>query len=59
VCGHQDPGEAHLRLSDNTLRIFCSSCGAFVTITMSEEQAGAIRRCSSTLSAIGTSPAMR
>jgi transcription elongation factor Elf1 len=57
VCGHQDPGEAHLRISDNTLRIFCSACGAFVTITLSERQAGAIRRCSATLSAVGEPPA--
>ena len=53
ACGHQDPGDAHLQMSDNTLRIFCSACGAFVTITMSEEQAEAIRRCSATLSTIG------
>jgi transcription elongation factor Elf1 len=59
VCGHHDPGEAHLRISDNTVRIFCSACGAFVTITMSQEQAGAVRRCSATLSAIGVQPAMR
>jgi transcription elongation factor Elf1 len=44
ACGHQDPGEAHPQMSDNTLRIFCSGCGAFVTITMTEEQAEAIRR---------------
>jgi len=58
VCGHRDPGQAHLRISDNTLRIFCSACGAFVTITMSDEQAGAIRRCSATLSAIEGPPAV-
>lgn len=52
ACGHQDPGEAHLRISDNTVRIFCSACGAFVTITLSDEQAQAIRRCSATLSTI-------
>jgi transcription elongation factor Elf1 len=53
VCGHQDPDEAHLRISDNTLRIFWSACGAFVTTALSEQQAGAIRRCSATLSAVG------
>ncbi len=53
ACGHQDLGSAHLRISDGTLRIFCSSCGAFVTITLSEAQAQAIRRCSGTLSAVG------
>ena len=55
ACGHDDPGEAHLRISDNTLRIFCSSCGAFITITMSDEQANAIRSCSATLSTIDDS----
>lgn len=54
ACGHDDLGEAHLRMSDDTLRIFCSACGAFITITLSEEQAQAIRRCSETLSTIGT-----
>ena len=53
ACGHEDLGEAHLRISDNTLRIFCSACGAFVTITLSEEQAQAIRGCSAMLSTIG------
>jgi transcription elongation factor Elf1 len=53
ACGHRDPDDAHLQISDNTLRIFCSGCGAFVTITMSEEQAEAIRRCSAMVSAIG------
>jgi len=52
ACGHHDPGDAHLRITDNSVRIFCSSCGAFVTIMLSDEQARAIRRCSTTLSAI-------
>ena len=52
ACGHEDLGEAHLRISDNTLRIFCGGCGAFVTITLSEEQAQAVRRCSGKLSTI-------
>jgi transcription elongation factor Elf1 len=56
ACGHEDPGEAHLRISENTLRIFCSACGAFITITLSDEQAEAIRGCSATLSTIGDSP---
>jgi len=55
ACGHHDPGEAHLRISDNTLRIFCGSCGAFVTIALSKEQAQAIRGCSGTLSTISES----
>jgi transcription elongation factor Elf1 len=53
ACGHEDLGDAHLRISDNTIRIFCGTCGAFVTITMSDEQALAIRRCSATLSTVG------
>jgi transcription elongation factor Elf1 len=52
ACGHQDPGDAHLRVTDNSVRIFCGACGAFITITMSDEQARAMRRCSNTLSAI-------
>jgi transcription elongation factor Elf1 len=52
ACGHQDPGDAHLRIADNTVRIFCSSCGAFITIALSDEQAQAIRSCSATLSTI-------
>ena len=52
ACGHQDPGDAHLRITDNTVRIFCSACGSFITIALSDEQAGAIRRCSTTLSAL-------
>ena len=43
ACGHHDPGEAHLRIMDNTLRIFCGACGTFVTIALTEEQAQAIR----------------
>jgi len=57
ACGHEDPGEAHVRISDSTVRIFCSACGAFVTIALSEEQAQAIRRCSSVLSTISDSRA--
>ena len=53
ACGHHDPGEAHLRITENTLRIFCGACGTFVTIALTEEQALAIRRCSTALSAAG------
>lgn len=52
VCGHQDLGDAHLHITDNTVRLFCSSCGSFITFALTDEQAGAIRRCSATLSAI-------
>lgn len=56
ACGHEDPGDAHLRITENSLRIFCGACGAFVTIVMSDEQARAIRRSSSILSAISVDP---
>ena len=52
ACGQRDPGDSHLRITDNSLRIFCTGCGAFITIVLSEEQANAVRRCSGTLSAI-------
>jgi transcription elongation factor Elf1 len=52
ACGHEDLGEAHLRISDDTLRIFCGECGAFVTIRLTKEQVEAIRGCSTTLSTI-------
>jgi hypothetical protein len=58
ACGHADPGEAHTWMSDNKIRIFCEGCGAFVTISVSDEQARALHRWSATLSAIDdtTSP---
>jgi transcription elongation factor Elf1 len=52
ACGHDDLGQAHLRMNDDTLRIFCSGCGAFITIALTDEQAQAIRRCSATLSTV-------
>jgi transcription elongation factor Elf1 len=42
VCGHQDLGNAHHRVASNKLRIFCEGCGAFITVTMSDEQASTI-----------------
>ena len=56
ACGHEELGDAHLRITDNSLRIFCNGCGAFITITLNDEQAGAIRRCSRMLSAITDAP---
>jgi hypothetical protein len=50
VCGHQDPGNAHRSIADNKLRIFCDHCGAFITISLSHEQARALHRCSAILS---------
>jgi transcription elongation factor Elf1 len=55
-CGHQDPGDAYLRITENTVRIFCSGCGSFITFTLTDDQADAIRRRSTTLSAIGQQP---
>jgi transcription elongation factor Elf1 len=52
ACGHADPGDTHLRVTDNSLRIFCTACGSFITVMLSDEQAQAIRRSSVTLSAI-------
>jgi hypothetical protein len=48
ACGHQDLGNAHQRIASNELRIFCESCGAFITISMNEEQATTIHRWSTT-----------
>jgi hypothetical protein len=45
VCGFRDPGEPHLRITDNTIRIFCDGCGAFITILLDDEQGRAIKRC--------------
>jgi transcription elongation factor Elf1 len=55
VCGHGDPGDTHLRITDNSLRIFCTECGAFITVLLDDEQAQAVRRGSATLSAINDS----
>jgi transcription elongation factor Elf1 len=38
ACGHQDLGDAHPRVTSNELRIFCEGCGAFITISMNDEQ---------------------
>jgi transcription elongation factor Elf1 len=43
ACGHQDLANAHHRLASNQLRIFCEGCGAFITISMSDEQATTIQ----------------
>jgi transcription elongation factor Elf1 len=48
ACGHQDLGSAHNRLATNELRIFCDGCGAFITISMSDEQATTIQRWATT-----------
>jgi hypothetical protein len=46
ACGHHEPGPAYDRVVENKIRVFCDCCGAFVTITVSDEQAHAIRRWS-------------
>jgi transcription elongation factor Elf1 len=52
ACGHEDPGNAQKWLDENKLRIFCEGCGAFITISVSDEQARAIHRWSTTMPAI-------
>jgi transcription elongation factor Elf1 len=56
ACGHQDPGSAHKWLDDNQLRIFCEGCGAFVTVSVTDEQARAIHRRSTSMPAIANDP---
>jgi transcription elongation factor Elf1 len=57
-CGHRDVGEAFNRITDNKIRIFCDSCGAFATIELNDDQTLTCRRWSGTMSAIsdGTPP---
>ena len=52
ACGDVDPRDAAERIVDNKLRIFCERCGAFTTISLTDEQVRAIRRWSATSSAI-------
>ena len=42
ACGHREPGERFPSMTGGRVRSFCDSCGAFVTILLSDEQAGAI-----------------
>ncbi len=53
ICGHHDPGDAHRWITDNKVRIFCDCCGAFITISMTDEQARAIHQWSASLPTIG------
>jgi hypothetical protein len=41
-CGHQDPGCVRSQMRDYKLRIFCECCGAFVSISLTSEQADAL-----------------
>lgn len=52
ACGHRDPGDPHVRVSSNRVRIFCDCCGAFATVVLSDEQANAVHRCAATVPAI-------
>jgi transcription elongation factor Elf1 len=45
VCGHEDLSAARNSITANKLRTFCDSCGAFITVTLTEEQIGALRGC--------------
>jgi uncharacterized Zn finger protein len=45
-CGRQDLGDAHTRIADNQMRLFCEDCGSFITIVMSDEQVQAVYRVS-------------
>jgi uncharacterized Zn finger protein len=51
ACGHHD-SDVRNWISDNTIRVFCDCCGAFVTIVLSDEQARAIHISSGTPSSI-------
>jgi transcription elongation factor Elf1 len=37
-CGRQHVGDAHTRIADNKVRVYCDDCGAFATIVLSNEQ---------------------
>ena len=51
-CGHEDPALVQRSIVDNKVHIFCDACGAFITVTMSDEQSDTIRRRSGTMPAI-------
>jgi hypothetical protein len=43
-CGHRDPGGAFPTITGGRVRMFCDSCGTFVTILLTDEQAIALDR---------------
>lgn len=45
ACGHEDLSAARSPITGNKLRIFCDGCGAFVTISLDDEQIDALRGC--------------
>jgi hypothetical protein len=44
ACGNRHPGDAFPSITSDTVRMFCDCCGAFVTISLTEAQAAALRR---------------
>ncbi len=44
ACGYQDPDLAGHPVTGRTLRVFCDSCGTFVTFSLTDEQAEALQR---------------
>jgi hypothetical protein len=42
-CGYVDAAPAYRPTRDNRLHVFCDGCGAFITFTLSAEQAEALR----------------
>ena len=47
-CGYLEPAETYRLTPGNRVRYFCDGCGAFVTIELSDAQADAVQRFSST-----------
>jgi hypothetical protein len=47
ACGYHDPSETYRVTPGNRVRYFCDGCGAFVTIVLSDAQAGAVQDWSS------------
>lgn len=43
ACGRCDVGDAHTRIVENQMRLFCDDCGSFVTIVLSDAQVLAIQ----------------
>ena len=49
ACGRLDPEALHGHITRNRIRMFCDCCGAFVTTTLSDDQATALNRRTETL----------
>jgi hypothetical protein len=56
ACGHEDSADAHRRISDNKMRLFCDCCGAFITIVLTDEQVLAIHRVTAAGSPLRPNP---